>query len=118
MTKKLKAIFDLYQLIHDKDIFLREYETLTAYRLINETSSNRQAEELFLVELSQEGGFDNLKRVKQMFVDIDNSERLLGEMVLSSRESFVGIKQENKHDFDLNQHEKLPTRGTVFFDAD
>ncbi len=53
-----------------------------------------------------------------MFVDIDISERLLGEMVLSSRESFVGIKQENKHDFDLNQHEKLPTRGTIFFDAD
>lgn len=52
--EKLEACFKIYLLLSDdKDLFLREYEKLTAMRLINETSCNRQAEEFFLGKLSR-----------------------------------------------------------------
>jgi len=52
--EKLESCFKMYLLLSDdKDLFLREYEKLTAMRLINETSCNRQAEEFFLDKLSR-----------------------------------------------------------------
>ena len=49
---------------HEKDVFLRQFEKLTAMRLINETSVSKDAEELMLDSLKSNVGVKQCKRLR------------------------------------------------------
>ena len=48
----------------EKDVFLRQFEKLTAMRLINETSVSKDAEELMLDTLKSNVGVEQCKRLR------------------------------------------------------
>ena len=66
--------------LQDKDFFLRKYEKLTSWRLLNETSVSREAEEQMVEKIEISQGIEQVIRLKQMFSDIDLSEIFLKEM--------------------------------------
>lgn len=49
-----------------------------------------------------------------MFVDVDQSERLLGDMIIAA----AGIISKTNSDFDVDQYKLMPKRGTNFFDKE
>ena len=86
MQRILTNITAVLELLNDEDIFLKHYEQLTAFRLINETSVSREAETLVLDKISGKYGLDQVSRLKQMFVDIDLSEEMLYRMLVWEKE--------------------------------
>ena len=59
---------------------MRQYEKLSAFRLINEVSVSREAEETMLDMLKRKYGVEQVARLKQMLLDVDLSEQLIYEM--------------------------------------
>jgi len=47
-----------------------------------------------------------------MFVDVDRSERLLGNLIIEA----AGIIAKTDSAFDVDQYKLMPARGTKFFD--
>ena len=60
----LLSLTQLVELIDDKDHFLKQYEKLTAFRLINETCVSREAEEIMLAMIVDWYGMDQVSRLK------------------------------------------------------
>ena len=85
----------LAEMLENEDHFLRQYEQLTAMRLINETSVSREAEEVMVERLVSKYGREQVNRLKQMFVDIDLSETMLSRMLIEDHRSFI-INQSSK----------------------
>ena len=79
----------LAEMLENEDHFLRQYEQLTAMRLINETSVSREAEEVMVERLVSKYGREQVNRLKQMFVDIDLSETMLSRMLIEDHRSFI-----------------------------
>ena len=48
VAAKLEAIIDLFRLLNGRDAFLKQAESLLAYRLLNKMSISNQYEELLL----------------------------------------------------------------------
>ena len=97
---KLADVMKLVEMLENEDHFLRQYEQLTAMRLINETSVSREAEEVMVERLVSKYGRDQLSRLKQMFVDIDLSETMLSRMLIedhrsSKRLSSINLNQKH-----------------------
>ena len=71
----------LFDSLHDKDIFVRHYEKLTAMRLVNETSASYEAETKMIEILSKSYGLEEMRRLKQMFTDITESDEIMRSMM-------------------------------------
>ena len=56
VENKLKAIIQLFQCLHARDVFMKQYERDYASRLLNKTSLSQEHEELFLNKLKVECG--------------------------------------------------------------
>mmetsp|Transcript_40890 Transcript_40890/g.53572 ORF Transcript_40890/g.53572 Transcript_40890/m.53572 type:complete len:117 (+) Transcript_40890:387-737(+) len=69
----------IFEILPDKDVILRDYERLTMFRLINETSASQEIEEKLLLALAKITGLDNISRLKQIFVDMETSMHLMAE---------------------------------------
>ncbi len=48
----------MFSMSTEKDVFLRQFEKLTAMRLINETSASKEAEELLMEGLKKHAGVE------------------------------------------------------------
>ena len=96
MQRILTNITAVLELLNDEDIFLKHFEQLTAFRLINETSVSREAETLFLDKISGKYGIDQVSRLKRMFVDIDLSEVMLYRMLIWENSNVECIESEDE----------------------
>ena len=48
VTARLDSVIDLFRLLHGRDAFIKQAESLLAYRLLNKVSISSQYEELLL----------------------------------------------------------------------
>lgn len=69
----LDQVMSLLLMINERDLFLRHHERMTMYRLLNETSLSREAEEYFIEKIRESQGLEQVTRLKKMLTDIDLS---------------------------------------------
>ena len=73
VTAKLDSVIDLFRLLHGRDAFIKQAESLLAYRLLNKVSISSQYEELLLQKLKVECGAQQLNKMTQMVMDVELS---------------------------------------------
>ena len=56
VAARLDAIIDLFRLLHGRDAFLKQAESLLAYRLLNKASISSHHEEMLIQKLKVECG--------------------------------------------------------------
>ena len=74
VASSFEATIGLFRLLHGRDAFLKQAETLLATRLLNKISISHEHEELFLQKLKVECGAQQLNKMTQMIVDMQLSE--------------------------------------------
>ena len=70
VAARLDAIIDLFRLLHGRDAFLKQAESLLAYRLLNKVSISSHHEEMLIQKLKVECGAQQLGKMEQMMRDM------------------------------------------------
>ena len=60
---RLDAIVRLFCCLHGRDVFIKQYEKFLSERLLNETSTSREAEESMLNKLKVECGLNTVNKM-------------------------------------------------------
>jgi len=76
VAAELDAIINLFRHLHGRDAFIKQAESLLAYRLLNKVSISSQHEELLLQLLKVECGAQQLNKMSQMMLDVELSTKI------------------------------------------
>lgn len=79
INERLDKVIQIFRYLQDKDIFEGFYKNSLAKRLLDQRSSNEEAEKQLVLKLKEECGFQFTQKLEVMFKDIRMSEETMIE---------------------------------------
>ncbi len=79
MNEHLDAIINLFCLLEDQDIFIKEYSKKLALRLLQKNYSSIEAENLMIKNLRLACGLNNVNKLDSMIKEMILSKDLIGK---------------------------------------